>query len=189
MEEPTGPPPTDAPRNFRDVGDTLKKLSPDSSYLPSGRIFRGGQIDFLPHAALGKPTTIINLRMPKDDATLPHVKYLHFPIANSVEKYDTRDPDVRDWLKSIVKAVEDDNITFPVMIHCFSGKDRTGVVVAALLHILGVPVPLIVKEFLATPEGVKEADIQTTLAELEKKGAAYYRGIKLDKVRAKLRGS
>lgn len=121
-----------------------------------------------------------------DEATLPGVKCMHFPIANNVEKYDTRDPDVREWLRSVVKAFEDDTVALPVLIHCFSGKDRTGVVTAALLHILGVPVPLIVKEFLATPEGVKEADIGLTLAELEKKGASYYRGIKLDKVRAKL---
>lgn len=177
-----------APKNFRDVGATLLKLEPKSSYLPVGRILRGGQIDFLSHSSLGNPATIINLRMPKDDATIAGVNYLHFPIANSVEKYDTRDADVREWLKSIVKAFEDESVTFPVLIHCFSGKDRTGVVCAALLHILGVPSNLIVKEFMTTTEGVKEDDIKLTLNELEKKGAAYYRGIKLDKVRARIVG-
>ena len=169
-------------QNFRDVGSSLKKIEPNKSCLSPNRIFRSGQIDFLTHESLGSPSTIINLRMLKDEETIPNVKYIHFPIANNVEVYNTRSADVRKWLHQIVKSIEDGETTFPVLIHCFKGKDRTGVVVAALLHILGVPSLIIINEFVQS-DGTNESDIRMALVELDKKGDAFWRGIKLDKVR------
>jgi len=38
----------------------------------------------------------------------------------------------------------------PLLVHCSAGKDRTGFVVAMLLHALGVPGPLIREDYLAS---------------------------------------
>ena len=38
----------------------------------------------------------------------------------------------------------------PLLVHCSAGKDRTGFVVAMLLHALGVPEPLIRQDYLAS---------------------------------------
>jgi protein-tyrosine phosphatase len=38
----------------------------------------------------------------------------------------------------------------PMLVHCSAGKDRTGFVVAMLLHALGVPEPLIREDYLAS---------------------------------------
>ena len=177
------------PKNFRDVGETLNQLGNDSNIqiFQPGRIFRGGQIDYLNFESFGSPSTIFNLRMQKDDENFKNVAYFHFPIANSVNKYDTKNKVVKEWLCEIVKTIEKGNLVFPIYIHCFAGKDRTGIVVAALLQILGVPKSLIVKEFSQSSE-VTESDIESTLNELEKKGRSYYRGIDLIKVQRQLRG-
>jgi protein-tyrosine phosphatase len=38
----------------------------------------------------------------------------------------------------------------PLLVHCSAGKDRTGFVIAVLLHALGVPEPLIRADYLAS---------------------------------------
>jgi protein-tyrosine phosphatase len=49
------------------------------------------------------------------------------------------------------------------LIHCTSGKDRTGVVVAALLKILEVPDQIIVEEYLLSQGEVRAEWIQQAL--------------------------
>ena len=38
----------------------------------------------------------------------------------------------------------------PMLVHCSAGKDRTGFVIAMLLHALDVPEPLIREDYLAS---------------------------------------
>ena len=57
-------------------------------------------------------------------------------MSNKIEKYDTRRKEVRRWLNQIVKEIENLDLKYPILIHCLSGKDRTGIVVAAVLLIL-----------------------------------------------------
>lgn len=176
---------TQYPKNFRDVGETLKTLDLTlKNQVPVGKIFRGGQIEFLSHQSLGSPSTIINLRMLKDEELIPGVKYLHFPIANNVDVYNTRSKEVKNWLNDIIKSFERDQVTFPVYVHCFAGKDRTGVVIAALLFVLGIKTDIIVKEYLFTSDNVKELDIKNALKEIEKIGNGYFRGVNIDKIRS-----
>jgi hypothetical protein len=42
--------------------------------------------------------------------------------------------------------------TPPALVHCTAGKDRTGVVVAVLLDLLGVDRKLVVADYLATAQ-------------------------------------
>ena len=140
--------------NWRDVGVWLNEHADDdgggvgsSNSLAVGRLLRCGQIEGRDWECLGGPRTIINLRMQPDDcgalfeggaaaaaagATCQHI---HISAANSLEKYDTADPAVAAWLNKVLHAIA--AAEPPVLVHCRSGKDRTGVVVAACLAILG----------------------------------------------------
>ena len=51
-------------------------------------------------------------------------------------------------LTAIVDRVLEGGV--PLLVHCSAGKDRTGFVVAMLLHALGVPEPLIREDYLAS---------------------------------------
>lgn len=52
----------------------------------------------------------------------------------------------------------------PLLVHCSAGKDRTGFVVAMLLHALGVPAPLIRQDYLASRSWPGAAGHRATLA-------------------------
>ena len=52
---------------------------------------------------------------------------------------------------------------YPVLIHCTSGKDRTGIVVAALLLVLGVPEELIIEEYLLSDGEVRARWIEQAI--------------------------
>lgn len=60
---------------------------------------------------------------------------MQIEAANNLEKYDTAQKDVRLWLTEVANFLADESTEWPVLIHCRSGRDRTGVVVAlAFLH-------------------------------------------------------
>jgi protein-tyrosine phosphatase len=112
---------------------------------------------------------------------------VHFPISNDYEKYHTTLPEVRMWLKTIVRTVES-GIDFPLYVHCLSGRDRTGVVVAALLKICGVQDKHIVEEYHLSIGTEKRDHIHITLegfAELR----SYFSGIDLARVKGLLQGN
>lgn len=147
-------------RNFRDVGEWLALLA-GTTIVPPGRLLRGGKLDAVRTAAeIGEPGTIVNLRVGPDrdhfDAEPRQVA-----IPNAIEKYDTTDREVRRWLNAVAATVAAAP-RVPVLLHCTSGKDRTGVAVAVLLLALEVPRPLVVEEFLLSDD-VKRADIDRAL--------------------------
>ena len=150
--------------NFRDVGEWLNMLA-DREVFPKGRLLRGGKLDFVLSAHdIGNPGTIINLRKGPDPEHLHFdADYLHFPISNDQEKYQTDNNDVKRWLDSIMYSLANDVKKFPVLFHCTSGKDRTGVVVASLLFAIGIDRDLIVQEYLLSDGGVKAEWINMAL--------------------------
>src|SRR6185436_18519193 len=148
--------------NFRDVGEWITLIC-GREYLPTARLLRGGKLDSVSSAAeIGNPATIVNLRMGDDRETFGAV-YRHVAIPNAHEKYDTTDRMVRRWLNAVVATVGDAP-ALPVLLHCTSGKDRTGVAVAVLLCALGVPQDVIVEEYLLSDGGVERAWIEGALA-------------------------
>ncbi|THF68217.1 tyrosine-protein phosphatase [Deinococcus sp. Arct2-2] len=170
--------------NFRDVGEFLHLIAGES-ILPPGKLLRGGKIDFLDSLdEIGSPKTIINLRNGLDQHSWP-VKTLHFPTSNTVEKYNTSDGQVRRWLNAIVASLQDEQLRYPVLVHCTSGKDRTGIVVAALLSILGVSEQVIVTEYLLSDGEVKEEWMVGALRGIGKP-EAYFNRIDLNKVKRNL---
>jgi protein-tyrosine phosphatase len=135
------------PPNFRDAGEALS-LWLDPSPIPAGRLFRGGRIDTLTHLEdLGHARTILNLRRGTDPDHLG-LPVVHVPAPDGLENYDTRVRRVSDWIQRALGVLAAPETQWPVYVHCTSGRDRTGVVIAAALVTLGVPSKAIIGEYL-----------------------------------------
>jgi len=174
--------------NFRDVGECLNLLSGQNQF-PTRRILRGGKLEEVTSAEeIGNPGTIINLRRGADpNQKLFGADYRHFAISNEQETYHTTDPLVRHWLNKVfayIAKVE----RFPILLHCSSGKDRTGIVVAALLHCLEIDRELVVQEYLLSEGDVARSWIETALNGIDDP-SGYFRNVDLGRISQKLLGN
>jgi protein-tyrosine phosphatase len=170
--------------NFRDVGLFINLIA-GRVLLPERRLLRGGAVKWLQDlAAIGHPRTIFCLQGSADEQQ-PAVCNHHFPIANDIEKYDTSRSEVRTWLRGIVRTVESGAIEFPLYVHCLSGRDRTGIVVAALLKICGAQDEHIVEEYQLSVGAESPEPIRLALAGMGDL-TTYFKGVDLDRVRAVL---
>jgi len=168
---------------FRDIGSSIARLLDDDQASPiiPNVLLRGPLIKGRTHEQLGCPLTIINLRMETEDIAhlpeRPHVHLLHCPMANKSNVYDTQSREVRVWLADIFRQLEAP-LELPILIHCKHGRDRTGVAVAVLLLILGVPKNAIMEEFLLT-DGARMSDLQRTFAGVAERGGIenYFQGM------------
>lgn len=148
--------------NFRDFGAYVNLIA-ETPLLPEKKLYRGGSIDYvLSLTEIENVQSILNLRQGPDPMNFD-IDYYHFPMANKVEKYHTEQKTVRLWLNTILQLFEDNTLQFPILIHCLSGKDRTGIVVAALLSILEIPKEIIKEEYLLSKGNVQEEWIQMAL--------------------------
>lgn len=59
--------------------------------------------------------------------------------------------------------------TYPILIHCTQGKDRTGLVIAIVLLLCEVPRPLIIQDYVKTQDGL-EAQRDIMVQEMAKTG-------------------
>jgi len=109
-------------------------------------------------------------------------------MENKVEKYDTVQKEVRRWLIQIVKTFENPEMEYPVLVHCLSGKDRTGIVIATLLTILGVDCEVVIEEYLLSEGEVKREWIEQALDGLGKV-EAFFDAVDLALVRRNLLAS
>ena len=167
--------------NFRDVGAFVNLILGEQR-LAEGIIFRGGSIDYIrSEAEIEFPKSIINLRK-RPDFDGVDAEYFHFPMANQVERYDTTQKEVRRWLNRIIGIFENPDLKYPVLIHCLSGKDRTGIVVAALLLILGLDRSTIVEEYMLSEGEVREELVNMALDGM-KDVDRYFERTDLEKVR------
>ena len=106
-------------------------------------------------------------------------------MANKVEKYNTSQKEVKVWLNKILKTFENPDLKYPLLVHCLSGKDRTGIVIAAILLITGINKELIIEEYL-----LSEGDVKTEWINMALDGMQdienYFNRIDLPKVRENL---
>jgi protein-tyrosine phosphatase len=146
--------------NYRDVGVELARRF-GCNRIPRGVLLRGGRLDLVTHPGeIGSPRTIVNLRLDPDQRVLEPefgVSYHQFAASNDLTRYDTSLSDIRVWLRSIMAflATLPDSTT-PIYFHCRSGRDRTGVVVALLLYLAGVPRDIVISEFLLSSNAKRE---------------------------------
>jgi protein-tyrosine phosphatase len=155
--------------NFRDVGGLP---TANGASVRTRRLFRSNALiaatpgDRRKLQELGV-ATVIDLRSDdevawSDDVVAPGAVRHHVPLGDLLASGDDwerwRDPvfvadryfDLcRSGTASITEifAVLTDPATYPVVVQCSLGKDRTGVVVALVLRAIGVPVRHIVEEF------------------------------------------
>jgi len=148
--------------------------------MPPQRLFRGGAIDRCSHESLQRPCTVLNLRQGPD----PTLQELGWPLgvaleqiaaSNALEKYDTSLPEVRAWLTNVACFLADPTTRWPVLIHCRSGRDRTGIVCAMCCKVLGVPPPFIMDEFSLSTEADRGL-MERSLAGFGDSMDRYFRG-------------
>lgn len=132
--------------NLRDLGEAVNLIA-GKPLMKERVIFRGGSINQLfDESELPPVASIINLRSGKD-LHFPSKHQLHIPAVDSIENYLTKDPKVRQWLNRVLTSLVYES-RFPTLIHCTAGKDRTGVVAALILKLVGIPQSIVVEEYL-----------------------------------------
>lgn len=155
----------DAQPNFRDLGGSP---TAGGSLVATGEVYRSGELSSLTDADLGRLEelgirTVVDLRSEREAALLPDrlpasVTYVSLPLlpgdnGSAVERFlQTFDPaDFPPWdvlyrtlvrkhtavLASLIRLVADRD-SRPLVFHCGTGKDRTGIAAALLLSMLGV---------------------------------------------------
>ena len=89
--------------------------------------------------------TVINFCSEKDDIDESNTCLLHFPFLDKLNVYDIDDISTKIWCNSVLEGIADS--AFPLVFHCFSGKDRTGVIAAILQKIFCVSDELILQDY------------------------------------------
>lgn len=173
----------DGAYNLRDVGGYETK---DGRFTRPRTLFRSDNLHRI--TTEGQQTllnyglrTIIDLRRaaeiendPNVFANSPHVSYRHIPLYNEwaeINKDGDRAPDLAQLYRRIldhcphtiyqVMAAAAEPGAFPLLVHCFVGKDRTGVIVALLLALANVP-----PETIAADYAQSQANLQPIFEEL-----------------------
>jgi protein-tyrosine phosphatase len=160
--------PVEGMSNLRDVGGYPLE---SGGRVRSGLLFRGSAPgDLTPAGAeqiakLGL-RTIVDLREPAELDQLPSPDVdgwitTHNPIyRNRVDVNGVRDLGtlyskiLRECTDSVVAAVEKlaEPDALPALVHCSLGKDRTGVVIAIVLSVLGVPDDVVAEDYRRTDD-------------------------------------
>ncbi len=157
--------------NFRDLGGLS---TGDGQRVRTGRVYRSDALHGLTAADMERLATLqiallIDLRAATEierSGPSPLVasgtRVLHAPIMRQEGAPRELDPearmemlyasmleDGRESFGEIFTALADED-NLPAVIHCAAGKDRTGVTVALLLRLLGVPDGAIVLDYALT---------------------------------------
>jgi len=173
--------------NFRDMGGYR---AADGRTLRWRRLLRSGEpLRMTDAEAAGLRAevpiaTIIDLRS-EGEANHPRglgplagapVTRHHFPMGDPRSKFDARssggwDPRYQDLLEargeswaSIIRILADD-AAYPALFHCVTGKDRTGVLGALILDLLGVDEDTILQDF-----GLSQLGMDRLVADLRARG-------------------
>lgn len=154
---------SDIVKNFRDVGVSVNTIA--GSYLfPEKVLYRGGNLNnVFDHEEILNIPTILNLRSGADKNQFD-CTYLHVPAEDKLENYNTSNGRVRKWINKVIGQLLEPQTLLPMFIHCTSGKDRTGVITAAILKAYGMKDDLIIKEYLLSDGVEGPSNIQQALS-------------------------
>lgn len=159
--------------NIRDIGGLVTH---DGRTVRSGRVFRSDNPKALTDVGRQEfrdrvnPTTVIDLRMSlevdREGYELDeHVTIVNCPMTpqsgvneeqilaglcdNLIDDY-MKQIDVNGRFVAQALSLIAESSNQPVVVHCTAGKDRTGIIIAMLLDILGVPHETIVADYHLT---------------------------------------
>lgn len=168
--------------SFRDVAGSPGLRTAEGDRLRQGILYRSGELQPSPADILTltglRLRAIHDLRVPDEvaahpDAVLPGAAWESFPVpgipvdevlelpdeAAAVAMMErmyrgfVEDPGSRRSLGAMLTRIA---VTEgPQLIHCTSGRDRTGWAVALLLHLAGVPDEQILEDYLAADDGAR----------------------------------
>lgn len=163
--------------NFRDVGGLRTR---DGDVVRRGRLFRSDSLHALTARDLTRlqdeigVRTVVDLRMDREvDETGPRsghfrdaVRVLRLPLFTAFPpewaepmSWATEEQRAERYLQflqagpdAVVQLVRElgDPATTPAVVHCHSGRDRTGIVVGVVLDLLGVERPAIADDYALT---------------------------------------
>jgi protein-tyrosine phosphatase len=152
-------------------------------------VLRSGNLDRLAPAGrlvllTSGLATVIDLRDPSEVRRHPDVfaigsavRYLNLPVvsidsevwtAELDERYLLMVDECRTRIRGVLEAIATSR--FPLIVHCTAGKDRTGLIVALLLALVGVPAPVIAADY-ALSEQCLVPFFARVRAQLEARGA------------------
>jgi protein-tyrosine phosphatase len=153
-----------------------------------GLLYRGSQLVSLgvagcaEFASLGI-RSVIDLRTASEAATrspqctFDQAKYLAAPMPTPYNLSPTdylADLHATDSMLAIFRVLGDVT-AYPVYFHCIYGRDRTGVLAALILRLLGASREVVMAEYMRTADsgfGVAPASLQATLDEIDRLGGA-----------------
>jgi protein tyrosine/serine phosphatase len=209
--------PFDSVFNFRDLGGYV---GVDGRVVKWRTLFRADGIhrldgdDLARFGALGV-RTVVDLRTPNELEERGRFEpgdaaYHHLPILDAIWDRDAVDAggDPADFLAArylemlevgrpaLAGALDlvADMASFPLVFHCAAGKDRTGVLAAIVLHVLGVPDHVIAHDYSLSGAGMARmrAWIEATFPEARERMAdqpAAYMSAPVEAMERFLRGA
>ncbi|MFX0010897.1 MAG: tyrosine-protein phosphatase, partial [Candidatus Hermodarchaeota archaeon] len=111
---------------------------------------------------------------------LRNIRYFNISLVPIVEKRDNTIESLSEVYKWIlintgkkikevfdVLAIEDN---YPIVMHCYAGKDRTGIIVALIHLLLGMPRDLIIRDYLTSGINSKREFIETVFNYIDSVG-------------------
>ncbi len=178
--------PLEGTRNLRDVGGYPARAGTTRWHT----LLRSDSLHRLPAASQRSLAeyglqTVIDLRTEEEYATAPNVfaysdavGYVHLPMlaphiidqhrAETLQELYLMLVDRCQSQIGYVVSVLADGGAVPAIVHCSAGKDRTGLVVAVLLDLVGVDRDAVVEDYLQTARHLSElrAELRSAAAQI-----------------------
>ena len=178
--------------NFRDFALVVNQCM-ERKYLKEGRLYRSGHLDFFPReyvqGLLYKHNIkmIVDLRL--DSEIEARKEYQGVEIVNFQVKTDALDFGIElDWrqyrkvkdyifmienlgnlLGDIYRTILQGLERGAVMVNCYAGRDRTGIVIALLQMLLKVPEQCIIQDFISSFTSATANDIKYVISFIKRK--------------------
>ena len=153
-------------RNLRDVGCGINAIL-GTGLLKQFVLYRSGAINHVSNRdELPDVKTIINMRR-TEDPEFEDIRQLQVTPRDTMNNYAITAEVFQEWIQRLYNTLAD-CVTWPLLMHCNAGKDRTGVGIALLLKNIGVPDDAIVQEYMQSDKTTYPESVERILDEMPK---------------------